>query len=100
MSAATDDATVEAVPDEEIEPADTGLPPVASREIAHLRERYRGRVACGVIGATGLLALAVVTTSLATGNDPPASVEHYFTAMVGLCGAVIGWYFGGGSSKT
>jgi hypothetical protein len=99
MTPATEeDVKVEAVAPAEIEPADAGLPVVASREIAEMRERARMMVAAGVLATTALTVLAIVVNSLLGHDAPATALEPYFTALVGLSGAIIGWYFGGKGS--
>lgn len=94
-----DDATIEPVPPSQIRPDDLGLPAVLPKEIAQLREKTRTVIACGVLVVTGLVALLAVGNSVFAWGGDAENIDHYFTALVGLSGAIIGWYFGGRESR-
>lgn len=94
-----DDAQVEPVddlpPDEQLVAA--GLPPVGVHK-ARSRENVRNIVSVSIVLATLGIALAVAVAALLGSSRADEVADLVFTPMIGLAGAIVGFYFGGPDS--
>lgn len=95
----TDDARVEPaddLPPEERELA-KALPAVAVHK-ARSRERVRNVVSISIVVVTLIVAATIVAASLAGAEQADNVADLVFTPLVGLSGAILGFYFGGQDS--
>ncbi len=60
------------------------------------REDMRKWLGIGILGATGAIAFIAAVAILAGSTDGELLLTGVFTPLVGLSGAVLGFYFGGG----
>lgn len=60
------------------------------------REDMRRLLGIGVLVITGVIALVAAIAILAGSTDTQILLTGVFTPLVGLSGAVLGFYFGGG----
>lgn len=74
--------------------ADNPQPSVTLFDPAPAREAMRTFVSRAVLGSTAVAGIAVVLDS-SLGGDNPQLVMGVFTALVGLSGTIMGFYFGG-----
>lgn len=93
------DASVEPAPDLtadqarqlRAERAPTTRPYDPSRE----REKVRTRLSYAIFGLTGATGITIVIGTLAGADDVDMVLNGVFTPLIGLSGAVMGFYFGG-----
>lgn len=64
------------------------------------REKMRKRLGTGIVATTGLTALLAAVAILAGSTDSETLLTGVFTPLIGLSGAVLGFYFGGKDAKT
>lgn len=63
------------------------------------REDMRKWLGIGIIGTTGLIALIAAIAILAGATDSETLLTGVFTPLIGLSGAVMGFYFGGKDAR-
>lgn len=93
--------------DAKVEPADdlppdraaiaAGLPPVSVHK-ALSRERVRNVVSLTIVFATLVCGAAVVAAALLGSRRAGDVAQFVFTPLIGLVGAIVGFYFGGQDS--
>lgn len=59
------------------------------------RERVRSNLSYAIFGLTGLTGITTVVGALAGADGVDSVLNGVFTPLIGLSGAVIGFYFGG-----
>jgi hypothetical protein len=72
----------------------TPEPSVKAYDPAPAREAMRNFISYAVLITTAVTAVAVVVNA-ALGGENPQIVMGVFTALVGLSGTILGFYFGG-----
>ena len=90
----------------EVEPAPPGPPPspgTSPYDPARDRERMRGRIAVGILGLYAVV-LLILLGALLGGNLTLDELQEAAAALlgplVGVVGAVMGFYYGGGRGST
>jgi hypothetical protein len=93
--------------DAEVEPADdlspdaaamaAGLPPISVHK-ALSRERVRNVVSLTIVFATLVCGVSIVIAALLGSKHAHDIAQLVFTPLIGLLGAIVGFYFGGQDS--
>ncbi len=93
--------------DAEIEPADdlspdkaavaAGMPPVAVHK-ARSRERVRNVVSIAIVASTVICGGLIAAAALWGSSRADDVADLVFTPLLGLSGAIVGFYFGGQDS--
>ena len=82
------------------EPAEPAAPVTDSvYNPAKDREDMRKWLGTGILGMTGIIALIAAIAVLVGSTESETLLTGVFTPLVGLSGAVIGFYFGGKDTK-
>ncbi len=74
-----------------------GMPPVSVHK-ARSRERVRNVVSIAIVVATLVCGAAIVVSILSGSRSGHAIADLVFTPLLGLAGAIVGFYFGGQDS--
>jgi hypothetical protein len=99
------------VPDAEIEPApeltedeaqqlrSERTPTTTPYDPSPEREKVRTRLSYAILALTGVTGITIVIGTLAGASGVDTVLNGVFTPLIGLSGAVMGFYFGGRDSS-